>query len=182
MEAVGFIPASQQEVITDKTVTWSAPSNIALVKYWGKYDPQIPANPSLSFTLNNCKTKTSVALAHKNRGSNKSAQEFSFEFSFEHYFLFLDMLSINVGHVDNLHEMYCYLFFYTNHCILLINWINWISWINWMIKKFENRRSYLLYTTYTLLVNSSMRDIDCLIEMVCFSYSVSTYVRGSWIS
>jgi diphosphomevalonate decarboxylase len=83
MEAVGFIPSSQQAVITDQTVTWSAPSNIALVKYWGKYDPQIPANPSLSFTLNHCKTKTSVALAHKDRGSDKSAQEFSFEFSFE---------------------------------------------------------------------------------------------------
>lgn len=44
---------------------WSAPSNIALVKYWGKKDNQIPANPSLSFTLNNCKTNTSVAYTEK---------------------------------------------------------------------------------------------------------------------
>ncbi|MFY8133263.1 MAG: hypothetical protein ACOVOL_08510, partial [Bacteroidia bacterium] len=30
---------------------WSCPSNIALVKYWGKKEGelQIPANPSLSF-------------------------------------------------------------------------------------------------------------------------------------
>lgn len=41
-------------------VKWSSPSNIALVKYWGKKGDQIPANPSLSFTLNNCKTTTEV--------------------------------------------------------------------------------------------------------------------------
>lgn len=36
------------------------PSNIALIKYWGKYDDQIPANPSISYTLNNCKTITDM--------------------------------------------------------------------------------------------------------------------------
>lgn len=39
---------------------WQAPSNIALVKYWGKYGMQLPANPSLSFTLNKCRTITKV--------------------------------------------------------------------------------------------------------------------------
>ena len=49
--------------------TWSAPSNIALVKYWGKKENQIPANPSLSFTLSNCKTITTLAYAKKeNKG------------------------------------------------------------------------------------------------------------------
>ncbi|MCP1995402.1 diphosphomevalonate/mevalonate 3,5-bisphosphate decarboxylase family protein [Flavobacterium sp. HSC-61S13] len=42
------------------TFQWSAPSNIALVKYWGKKEHQIPANPSLSFTLTNCKTITKL--------------------------------------------------------------------------------------------------------------------------
>ncbi len=45
--------------------TFSAPSNIALVKYWGKKDNQIPANPSLSFTLNNCKTITTLQFEPK---------------------------------------------------------------------------------------------------------------------
>ncbi len=45
--------------------TWSAPSNIALVKYWGKKENQIPANPSLSFTLSNCKTITTLAFTPK---------------------------------------------------------------------------------------------------------------------
>lgn len=39
---------------------WQVPSNIALVKYWGKYGNQLPANPSLSFTLQNCHTRTVV--------------------------------------------------------------------------------------------------------------------------
>ena len=42
------------------TVAWQAPSNIALVKYWGKHPVQIPANPSLSFTLNACNTRTEL--------------------------------------------------------------------------------------------------------------------------
>lgn len=37
---------------------WQSPSNIALVKYWGKRDTQIPCNPSVSFTLSACHTVT----------------------------------------------------------------------------------------------------------------------------
>ena len=46
--------------ISSQTVSASCPSNIALIKYWGKYENQIPANPSISYTLNNCKTNTSM--------------------------------------------------------------------------------------------------------------------------
>jgi len=45
--------------------TWESPSNIALVKYWGKNDPQIPKNASISFTLNDCKTKTLLEFSKK---------------------------------------------------------------------------------------------------------------------
>ena len=38
--------------ISNKTASQSCPSNIALIKYWGKYENQIPANPSISYTLN----------------------------------------------------------------------------------------------------------------------------------
>lgn len=34
-----------------KSISWQSPSNIALVKYWGKHGIQLPANPSLSITL-----------------------------------------------------------------------------------------------------------------------------------
>ncbi|MBN8622576.1 MAG: diphosphomevalonate decarboxylase [Flavobacteriales bacterium] len=46
--------------ISNQTVFASCPSNIALIKYWGKYENQIPANPSISYTLNHCKTNTSM--------------------------------------------------------------------------------------------------------------------------
>jgi len=63
----------------------SAPSNIALVKYWGKKDKQIPANPSISFTLNHCKTITKLSFTKKNSSiTNGSTKEkFSFELLFE---------------------------------------------------------------------------------------------------
>jgi len=40
---------------------WSSPSNIALVKYWGKHGVQLPANPSISFTLSESRTKTTLS-------------------------------------------------------------------------------------------------------------------------
>ncbi|CEJ71481.1 hypothetical protein BN1195_03830 [Chryseobacterium oranimense G311] len=50
----------QNFTINNQTVSESCPSNIALIKYWGKYADQIPANPSISFTLNHCKTNTCI--------------------------------------------------------------------------------------------------------------------------
>lgn len=56
------------------SVAWSAPSNIAIVKYWGKKPGQIPASPSVSMTLEKCRTNTEVALRH-----GKFALDFTFE-------------------------------------------------------------------------------------------------------
>lgn len=41
-------------------VTWRSPSNIAIVKYWGKYGLQLPRNPSLSLTLTAACTDTQL--------------------------------------------------------------------------------------------------------------------------
>lgn len=46
--------------ISHQEVSATCPSNIALIKYWGKYANQIPANPSISYTLNHCNTQTSM--------------------------------------------------------------------------------------------------------------------------
>ena len=59
-------------------VVWSSPSNIALVKYWGKYGNQLPQNPSISFTLSKCVSTTSLAFTPKTTPSEKV--DFSFEF------------------------------------------------------------------------------------------------------
>ncbi|MFN0212614.1 MAG: diphosphomevalonate/mevalonate 3,5-bisphosphate decarboxylase family protein [Saprospiraceae bacterium] len=39
---------------------WRSPSNIALIKYWGKHGLQLPRNPSLSFTLASSCTDTQL--------------------------------------------------------------------------------------------------------------------------
>jgi len=51
------------------TVSWRSPSNIALVKYWGKKDKQIPLNPSVSFTLSKSFTETKVTYNKINSGT-----------------------------------------------------------------------------------------------------------------
>jgi len=41
-------------------VSWRSSSNIALIKYWGKRERQLPSNPSLSFTLSQSFTETTI--------------------------------------------------------------------------------------------------------------------------
>lgn len=79
MTANDFLPTPDPARPGSGQFTWSAPSNIALVKYWGKKPFQIPANPSVSFTLNTCKTITQLHFDKKkiNDGS------FSFDLLFE---------------------------------------------------------------------------------------------------
>lgn len=60
-------------------IRWKSPSNIALVKYWGKKKNQIPANPSVSFTLDTCATDTSISYQKLEAASST----FSFELFFE---------------------------------------------------------------------------------------------------
>ena len=50
-------------------VKWQSPSNIAIVKYWGKRPgmTQIPQNPSVSFTLSKCCTETSIFYEESDR-------------------------------------------------------------------------------------------------------------------
>lgn len=45
---------------TEGSVSWICPSNIAIVKYWGKHGRQLPNNPSISFTLSNAHTETKM--------------------------------------------------------------------------------------------------------------------------
>ena len=47
------------------SVTWKSPSNIALVKYWGKHGVQLPSNPSVSFTLSESHTITKLSYDRK---------------------------------------------------------------------------------------------------------------------
>ena len=69
-----FIPKPYSKTLENGKITWSSPSNIALVKYWGKKEYQIPENPSISFTLNNCKTTTTLSYSKK-----ENTNDFSFD-------------------------------------------------------------------------------------------------------
>src|SRR5690606_24586143 len=60
-----FIVCSYTKSLSSGTVSWQSPSNIALVKYWGKYGEQMPMNASVSCTLKNCNTKTSLSFEKK---------------------------------------------------------------------------------------------------------------------
>jgi diphosphomevalonate decarboxylase len=58
---------------------WRSPSNIAIVKYWGKYGVQLPRNPNISFTLNNAYTETILSYKTKEKKDNTISLEFLFE-------------------------------------------------------------------------------------------------------
>lgn len=64
--------------IQSGSCTWQAPSNIALVKYWGKKENQIPANPSISFTLSTSRTTTT--LEYEKASSNEQGSNFDLIF------------------------------------------------------------------------------------------------------
>ena len=61
-----FLYQSNGNKIKKGSISVQSPSNIALVKYWGKKPVQIPANSSISFTLKNCYTQTTISFEKSN--------------------------------------------------------------------------------------------------------------------
>lgn len=93
---------------------WQSPSNIALIKYWGKKDGQVPLNASLSFTLKNAHTITEIGYAFTDNNSNKI--DFTFEgkpnekfadriksyiSSITQYLPFLDQLQLTINSTNS---------------------------------------------------------------------------------
>ena len=77
MDLMEFKTRNIYNEIEDGSITCKSPSNIALIKYWGKKDIQIPLNPSISFTLDNCNTTTTLTY------QKKSTNDISFELFFD---------------------------------------------------------------------------------------------------
>ncbi len=73
MPEAQFLPKKYSNQFPEGSVTWKSPSNIALVKYWGKFEHQLPCNASVSFTLSKCHTTTKLSY------NLKSTQGFEFE-------------------------------------------------------------------------------------------------------
>lgn len=61
------------------TASWQAPSNIAIVKYWGKMGFQQPINPSISFSLSESYTQTTITATERKEPNNRLEVEFFFE-------------------------------------------------------------------------------------------------------
>ncbi|WP_341221113.1 diphosphomevalonate decarboxylase [Polaribacter atrinae] len=78
MDTAQFISKSNNNSVEKASFTWQTPSNIALVKYWGKSNPQIPKNASISFTLNNCHTITTIDFEKK-----ETSEKVDFDLFFE---------------------------------------------------------------------------------------------------
>ncbi|NCT08536.1 MAG: diphosphomevalonate decarboxylase [Flavobacteriia bacterium] len=78
MDIDQFLVKSSLQFVDKASFTWQTPSNIALVKYWGKSEPQIPKNASISFTLNNCHTITTIEFE-----KIEKSDEVQFEVFFE---------------------------------------------------------------------------------------------------
>jgi diphosphomevalonate decarboxylase len=60
LNTLGALPITLD---TPYSVSWTAPSNIALIKYWGKHGKQLPCNASLSFSL--CESTTTTRITFK---------------------------------------------------------------------------------------------------------------------
>ncbi|MCF2875304.1 MULTISPECIES: diphosphomevalonate/mevalonate 3,5-bisphosphate decarboxylase family protein [unclassified Tenacibaculum] len=76
MNTAEFKFQASEKSVENLSVTWQTPSNIALVKYWGKSEPQIPKNASISFTLNNCHTTTTIEFTKSEKNENAQFELF----------------------------------------------------------------------------------------------------------
>jgi diphosphomevalonate decarboxylase len=74
-------------VIDFKTISCQSPSNIALIKYWGKHGNQLPNNPSLSMTLQ--KAFTSTKMHYR---PSKSGMKVDYIFEGKHNSLFQEKI------------------------------------------------------------------------------------------
>lgn len=73
------------QLVTDTTkltpgkITWRSPSNLAIIKYWGKYGRQLPKNPSISITLDAAFTETTLEFLPKHGADEGISLDFFFE-------------------------------------------------------------------------------------------------------
>jgi diphosphomevalonate decarboxylase len=68
-------------MIYEGKISWRSPSNIAIIKYWGKHGVQLPRNPNISFTLDKAFTETTLSFRLKENGYQSG--DISLNFLFE---------------------------------------------------------------------------------------------------
>lgn len=73
------MPDNNEFLMIIKEIQWQSPSNIALIKYWGKKGFQLPMNSSLSLSLRQSITNTKLSYTPKDPGNRGLSLEFYFE-------------------------------------------------------------------------------------------------------
>jgi diphosphomevalonate decarboxylase len=51
--------------LQNEVIKWACPSNIAIIKYWGKHGVQLPRNASISLTLSKARSETGLYYSPK---------------------------------------------------------------------------------------------------------------------
>jgi diphosphomevalonate decarboxylase len=105
-----------KEILTQSVSTcWQSPSNIALIKYWGKKGFQLPANPSLSFSLSEAYTITRIKATYNSAGDGPEVSFFfegernpafaskieEFLYSLEKYLVYLPYVNLSIESGNN---------------------------------------------------------------------------------
>ncbi|MDZ7878746.1 MAG: diphosphomevalonate decarboxylase [Saprospiraceae bacterium] len=81
LSSYDIIKIYQTQSFMEGTISWRSPSNIAIIKYWGKHGLQLPRNPNISFTLDKAFTETT--LYYKTKSKRQKKDEINFKFLFE---------------------------------------------------------------------------------------------------
>lgn len=105
---------------------FKSPSNIALVKYWGKRYFQLPQNPSISMTLKNCFTEMEIS-AFFAEGEGGKVLEFLFGESDFNNTLFNTNLESRVDFIPRIERFF-------EHLSKQHNDLSWIKNFNFKIK------------------------------------------------
>ena len=110
MTPIQVLPINKLDPSISGSTAWKSPSNLAIVKYWGKYGTQFPRNASLSLTLSNSVTETHIDYQYRQKSG--ISLEFKFEGqpkpnfesrikrfleSIKEYFPFLDHLHLSIS-------------------------------------------------------------------------------------
>jgi diphosphomevalonate decarboxylase len=87
---------------------WRSPSNIALVKYWGKFGQQLPRNTSISLTLQEAFSETTISYQPKEADQKGLSMSFRFEGKENQAFekkirSFLESIRMHFPFLDALH-------------------------------------------------------------------------------
>jgi diphosphomevalonate decarboxylase len=91
----------QQDVVRAEGKTaWRSPSNIAIIKYWGKLQGQVPMNPSVSMSLSESFTEAQIQFKLK---GTESDSDFDFTFQGEPKPSFLPKIN---AFINEVHQLY----------------------------------------------------------------------------